>query len=234
MQETSEYAPTSTSISAPSGWSQDLSTRVGDALKAQGYSRWLTRNVIESIRESWDGFHSSVTQDSACTYETMSDSLVEEIARSGGPKLNPVKALLLHHSQLSNRCPKDTLRFVIGLIQCLRGDHPEAPWHWHASMTDATIAQGKNKFDRILCSTLAKLSIEPDDEECAKLRISSTDMLYSAHNFMKDTLRTADFARIAYAIEAVLKQRWRDPLEYFSQDDGPLHFMYYKDRDDID
>ena len=188
--------------------------------------------MIESIRESWDGSHSSVIQDSACTDETVSNSLVGEIADLG-TGVNPAKLLLLHHSQLSNRCPKDTLRFVIGVIQCLRGEHPEAPWHVYASMTDATIAQGKNKFDRILCSTLAKLSIEPDDEECAKLRISSTDMLYSAHNFMKDTLRPADFARIAYAIEAVLRKEWRDPLEYFGQDDGPLHFMYYKDRDDI-
>jgi len=233
MHETTEYAPTSTSIAAPSGWSQDLSTRVGDALKEQGYSRWLTRNVIESIRESWDGSHSSVIQDSACTYETVSNSLAGEIAHLG-PGVNPTKLLLLHHSQLSVRCPEDSLRFVIGVIQCLRGENPEAPWHWHASMTDATTAQGKNKFDRILCSTLAKLPIEPDEEECAKLRTSSTDMLYSARNFMKDTLRAADFARIAYAIQAVLAKEWRDPLEYFSQDDGPLRFMYDKDRDDID
>jgi hypothetical protein len=167
-------------------------------------------------------------QSSVSTYEAMSDSLIEEIEQLD-PEINPDEVLLLHHSQLSDRSPTNTLKFVIGLIQCLRGEHPEAPWHGPAP--EETLIAGKARVDAVLCSALKKLSIEPDDEECTKLRKSSIDMLYSAQDFMKDYIRHVDCARIAYAIQAVLKNEWRDPLDYFGQDDGPLRFVYDKDKD---
>ena len=214
MQEQTGHT---TSDAASSEWLQDRLLLLEGALITTGCSERVIENVTGSIKDSWVGFDGESTQKSACTQNT-ADSLLMGIGNLNS-KANLAKALLKHHSQLSYRCPEKTLTFVISVIQCLRSKVVEEGWGGSSAGQ-----KEKNEFDRCLHSFLVSLQVDTESKQCQGLRESSRKRLHSASGFMDD-VQLRDVARIAYAIEAVLKNEWRDPLEYFNELYGHLHFV---------